>query len=370
MVVVVPPQCLAIGSARTPPPRRCTGWTGEEETEKRLPCDGKAKGRASGGLGTHSYPAAANQQWTEAERSAQLSPPSRCQLPPSPRRHPLIGQRGSRPRRSLVRCRPGVPILPRGNKYLQLKWDKAKYEEYKKRTSTAIQTEKTLMDTSAPAIYSHRHLKLGKDEGTLEEDRLSVIKRDMHLLLEKMSFIMRTKRQIDNKNYYKAAAAVLFVCSYQITFPVTNIAKDKLLCEDTNFKRQAKTDCSSSPKVPPDSKMQLGSKRPSSNGEKRRLELQRVNQENCAILDRITKSQPQYRVQRWHEDWQAEKHMANTARYPHAWYKSQSRKEEQFKNQTPEQDRKREKQLNQEDVKSKMKEKERDNVHHGKGKNN
>ncbi|KAM9020759.1 LOW QUALITY PROTEIN: uncharacterized protein CFAP97D2 [Ara ararauna] len=313
------------------------------------------------------------------------------------------------------------PILPRGNKYLQLKWDKAKYEEHKKRTSLErVVSPLNPVSLQSPVtaflprnIFSARHLtdyssssyiawpfrpslqplqdknglqldpiqtslksmeKLPFDpeptKDNLEEDRLSVIKRDMHLLLEKMSFIMRTKRQIDNKNYYKAAAAVLFLCSDQITFPVTNIAKDKLLCEDTNFKRQAKTDCSSSPKVPPDSKMQLGSKRPSSNGEKRRLELQRVNQENCAILDRITKSQPQYRVQRWHEDWQAEKHMANTARYPHAWYKSQSRKEEQFKNQTPEQDRKREKQLNQEDVKSTMKEKERDNVHHGKGKNN
>ncbi|KAM4681948.1 LOW QUALITY PROTEIN: uncharacterized protein CFAP97D2 [Amazona ochrocephala] len=169
------------------------------------------------------------------------------------------------------------PILPCGNKYLQLKWDKAKYEEHKKR----IQTAKPLMDTSAPAIYSHRHLKLGKDEGTLEED-LSVIKRDMRLLLEKMSFIMRTKGQTDNKNYYKAAAAAaLFLCSYQITFPVTNIAEDKLLCEDMHFKRQAKF-----------------------KWRKTKAELQRVNQENRAILDRITKSQPQYRVQRWHEDWQ------------------------------------------------------------------
>ncbi|XP_061328627.1 uncharacterized protein CFAP97D2 [Pezoporus flaviventris] len=117
-------------------------------------------------------------------------------------------------------------ILPCGNKYLQLKWDKAKYEEHKKR----IQTAKPLMDTNAPAIYSHHHLKLEKDEGTLEEDRLSVIKRDKRLLLEKMSCIKRTKGQTDNKNDYKAAAAALFLCSYQITFPVTNIAKDKLLC--------------------------------------------------------------------------------------------------------------------------------------------
>ncbi|XP_054676759.1 uncharacterized protein CFAP97D2 [Grus americana] len=157
------------------------------------------------------------------------------------------------------------PILPCGNKYRQLKWDKAKYEEHKKR----IQAAKPSVDTSAPAIYSHLHRKLGKLK--LEEDRLSVIERDNRLLLEKMSCIMRTKGQIDNKNDYKAKSL---------------------------------------------------------NGEKRKQELRRVNQENRTILDRITKSQPQYQVQRWHEDWQrAEKYMANVARYPRGRCKSQSRKE-------------------------------------------
>ncbi|XP_014799580.1 PREDICTED: splicing regulatory glutamine/lysine-rich protein 1 isoform X2 [Calidris pugnax] len=171
------------------------------------------------------------------------------------------------------------PVLPCGNKYLQLKWDKAKYEEHKKR---------------------------------LKEDRLSVIKRDNCLLLEKMSCIMRTKGQIDNKNDYRAKSL---------------------------------------------------------NGEKRKQELRRVNQENRAILDRITKTQPQYHVQQWHEDWQrAEKYMANIARYPRGRCKSQSQKEEQFKKKTSKQDRKREKQLKEEGVK--RKEKEREHVHHGKGKNN
>ncbi|KAM6438912.1 uncharacterized protein CFAP97D2 [Rhynochetos jubatus] len=200
------------------------------------------------------------------------------------------------------------PILPCGNKYLQLKWDKAKYEEHKKR----IQAAKPLVDTSAPAIYSHLHLKLGQRK--LEEDRLSIIKRDNRLLLEKMSCIMRTTGQIDNKNDRKAKSL---------------------------------------------------------NGEKRKQELRRVKQENRAIQDRITKSQPQYQVQRWHEDWQrAEKYMANIARYPRGWCKSQSPKEEQFKKITSKQDRKREKQLKEEGVNSKMKEKGREHVHPGKGKNN
>ncbi|KAM6381938.1 LOW QUALITY PROTEIN: uncharacterized protein CFAP97D2 [Alca torda] len=154
-------------------------------------------------------------------------------------------------------------ILPCGNKYLQLKWDKAKYEEHKKR----IQAAKPLVDTSAPATYSHLHLKLGKLKS--EED-LSAIETDNHLLLEKMSCIMRTKGQIDNKNDYKAKSL---------------------------------------------------------NREKRKQELRRVNRENRAILDRITKSQPQYQVQQWHEDWQrAEKYMANVARYPRGRCKSQSQK--------------------------------------------
>uniref|UniRef100_A0A8C4JGK0 Cilia- and flagella-associated protein 97 n=1 Tax=Dromaius novaehollandiae TaxID=8790 RepID=A0A8C4JGK0_DRONO len=192
------------------------------------------------------------------------------------------------------------PILPCGNKYLQLKWDKAKYEEHKKRILAA----KPLVDTSTPATYGHLHLKLGKLK--LEEDRLSVIERDNRLLLEKMSCIMRTKGQIDNKNDYKAKSL---------------------------------------------------------NGEKRKKELLRVSQENRAILDRITKSEPQYQVQRWYEDWQkAEKYMANIARYPRGQCKAHSQKEEQFKKQVPKQDRKREKQLKEKSMKRKMKD-----FRHGKG---
>ncbi|XP_065483035.1 uncharacterized protein CFAP97D2 [Caloenas nicobarica] len=90
------------------------------------------------------------------------------------------------------------PVLPCGNKYLQLKWDKEKYEGHKKR----IQAAKPSVDTSSPAIYSHLHLKLGKLK--LEEDRHSAIERENRVLLEKISRIVRTKGQIDNKNDYKA----------------------------------------------------------------------------------------------------------------------------------------------------------------------
>ncbi|XP_068526152.1 uncharacterized protein CFAP97D2 [Anas acuta] len=89
------------------------------------------------------------------------------------------------------------PILPCGSKYLQLKWDKAKYEEHKKR----IQAAKPSVDTSVPAACSHLHLKFGKLK--VEEDQLSVIRRDNPLLREKVSCITRTKGQIDNKNKAK-----------------------------------------------------------------------------------------------------------------------------------------------------------------------
>ncbi|XP_008172529.1 uncharacterized protein CFAP97D2 isoform X1 [Chrysemys picta bellii] len=192
-------------------------------------------------------------------------------------------------------------ILPCGNKYLQQKWDKANYEEHKKR----IQTAKPVVDTTTPLTYGHLHLKLKKLK--LEKERLSVIERDNHLLLEKMSSIMRTKGRIDNKNYYQAKSL---------------------------------------------------------NREKREKELLRVNQENQAILDRITKCEPQYQVQRWHEDWQrAEKYMDSIARYPRGWYKLQNRKEQkQNKNPSKQEREKRDKQQNDEDVKSKTEEGEKGDV--------
>ncbi|XP_075446573.1 uncharacterized protein CFAP97D2 [Ascaphus truei] len=150
------------------------------------------------------------------------------------------------------------PTLPCGNKYLQLKWDKTYYDEHKKK----VQTAKPMVDTNSPQTYVHLNLKLKKLK--LEEERLSVIERDNHLLLEKMSTIMRTKGRIDNKNDYEAKSL---------------------------------------------------------NKEKREQELLRVYRENQTILDRISKCEPQYRVEKWHEDWvKAEKYMDSIARYPRGWY--------------------------------------------------
>ncbi|XP_064412858.1 sperm axonemal maintenance protein CFAP97D1-like isoform X1 [Latimeria chalumnae] len=125
-----------------------------------------------------------------------------------------------------------------------------------------------MVDTNTPQTYGHLHLKLKKLK--LEEERLSTIDRDNHLLLEKMSCIMRTRGRIDNRNDYE---------------------------------------------------------RKSLNREKRQQELLRVTQENQIILERITKCEPQYSVEKWHEDWQrSEKQMDNIARFPRGWYYMQPSK--------------------------------------------
>ncbi|XP_056411965.1 uncharacterized protein CFAP97D2 isoform X2 [Hyla sarda] len=128
-----------------------------------------------------------------------------------------------------------------------------------------VQSAKPMVDTNSPQTYVHLNLKLKKLK--LEEERLSVIERDNHLLLEKMSAIMRTKGRVDNKNNYEAKSL---------------------------------------------------------NKEKREQELLKVFKENQTIGDRLTRCEPQYRVEKWHEDWaKAEKYMDSIARYPRGWYAMQ-----------------------------------------------
>ncbi|XP_063809464.1 uncharacterized protein CFAP97D2 [Pseudophryne corroboree] len=156
------------------------------------------------------------------------------------------------------------PILPCGNKYLQQKWDKTYYDEHKRK----VQSAKPMVDTNSPQTYVHLNLKLKKLK--LEEERLSVIERDNHLLLEKMSTIMRTKGRIDNKNNYEGKSL---------------------------------------------------------NKEKREQELLKVSRENQTIGDRLTRCEPQYRAEKWHEDWvKAEKYMDSIAKYPRGWYAARHQK--------------------------------------------
>lgn len=120
-----------------------------------------------------------------------------------------------------------------------------------------------MVDTKPPQTYMHLHLKLKKLQ--LEEERLATIERDNRILLEKMSYIMRTKGRVDNKNMYEYKSL---------------------------------------------------------NREKRMRELLRVTQENQDILKRITARKPEYDHRKWEDDWQNnQEYMDSIAAYPRDWWK-------------------------------------------------
>uniref|UniRef100_W5K408 CFAP97 domain containing 2 n=1 Tax=Astyanax mexicanus TaxID=7994 RepID=W5K408_ASTMX len=89
------------------------------------------------------------------------------------------------------------PLLPCANKYLQYKWDKSCYETHRNR----VQTAKATINTTPPKVYSHLLVK-GKKQKQLEEDRLSTIQRENHMLLDKINHIMKTTGRTDCKNDY------------------------------------------------------------------------------------------------------------------------------------------------------------------------
>lgn len=151
------------------------------------------------------------------------------------------------------------PILPSHNRLLQQRWDDTYYNEHRRKVRSA----QSVVDTGAPQTYVHMHLKMKKLQ--LEEERLSTIERDNRILLEKMSYIMRTRGRVDNRNDYVSKSL---------------------------------------------------------NREKRQRELLRVTRENQAILNRITMREPEYDHMKWERDWQeAEGLMDNIGRYPKNWWK-------------------------------------------------
>nr|XP_046259482.1 sperm axonemal maintenance protein CFAP97D1 [Scatophagus argus] len=146
------------------------------------------------------------------------------------------------------------PLLPTGNKYLQQKWDKASYDLHRRKVKSA----KPTINTTPPKTYGHLALKLKKQK--LEEELTMKIQRENNMLLEKISRIMRTTGEVDNRNYYD---------------------------------------------------------RKSLGKERRQVELLRITKENQMILFRLSQSRPHYNVKSWHEDWlQTLKVMDSIARYP------------------------------------------------------
>lgn len=149
-------------------------------------------------------------------------------------------------------------VLPTHNKLLQKRWDNTYYTEHRRKVRDAA----PMVDTKAPPTYMHLHLKLKKLQ--LEEERLATIERDNRILLEKMSYIMRTKGRVDNRNNYEYKSL---------------------------------------------------------NREKRQRELLRVTKENQAILYRINMRRPEYSHQKWQDDWEEnQKFMDNISHYPSEWW--------------------------------------------------
>ena len=149
-------------------------------------------------------------------------------------------------------------ILPTHNRLLQKKWDDTYYNEHRRKVYTA----QPMVDTRAPPTYMHLHLKLKKLQ--LEEERLATIERDNRILLEKMSYVMRTRGRVDNRNNYEYKSL---------------------------------------------------------NREKRQRELLRLTRENQSILGRITQRKPEYSADSWAKQWEEDqKFMDNISHFPKNWW--------------------------------------------------
>ncbi|XP_065107865.1 sperm axonemal maintenance protein CFAP97D1 [Paramisgurnus dabryanus] len=146
------------------------------------------------------------------------------------------------------------PILPSVNKYLQYRWDKDCYEIHR----TKVKSAKPTINTTPPKTYNHLIVKLKKQQ--LEDERVSRIKRENHMLLDKMSHIMQTAGGVDCKNDYV----------------IKSLGK-----------------------------------------EKRQMELLHITKENQRILQRLCTCRPHYNIQTWHNQWLKNiELMDNIARYP------------------------------------------------------
>jgi hypothetical protein len=146
------------------------------------------------------------------------------------------------------------PITAANNKLLKKRWDQRSYDLHRSK----VLTSQAVIDNRPPDTYMHIHLKLKKLQ--VEEERLAVVERDNRILLEKMSWIMRTKGQVDNWNHYKQKS--LNKCT-------------------------------------------------------RQRELLRVSHENQAILRRISSKEPYYNHLAWDDEWnQNLVYMSNISNYP------------------------------------------------------
>merc|ERR1712071_4537 len=158
------------------------------------------------------------------------------------------------------------PTTAANNRLLKKRWDQRQYDLHRNKVADI----KPQIDNKAPRTYMHMHLKLKKLQ--VEEERLAVVERDNRILLEKMSYIMRTKGKVDNWNQYH----------------------QKSLSKSS-----------------------------------RQRELLRVTHENQAILKRISSKEPHYNHDIWEEEWdQNLLYMQNISNYPIRWLQNKKTREE------------------------------------------
>ncbi|XP_013385747.1 uncharacterized protein C17orf105 homolog [Lingula anatina] len=146
------------------------------------------------------------------------------------------------------------PITPAINKLLKKRWDDTRFDLHRQKVKSA----RAVIDNKPPKTYMHLHLKLKKLQ--MEEERLATVERDNRILLEKMSYIMRTRGRVDNKNDYEPRSL---------------------------------------------------------NKTKRQRELLRITHENQAILKRISLKEPHYNHLQWEEEWRVNQlYVNNISKYP------------------------------------------------------
>lgn len=149
------------------------------------------------------------------------------------------------------------PVTPANNKLLKRKWDQKLFVQHRQNVLFA----KPVIDNRPPSTFMHLYLKLKKLK--MEEERLAIVERDNRILLEKISYTMRTQGRIDMDNQYEQKSL---------------------------------------------------------NTTRRQRELLRVTHENQAILKRLSSKEPYYRHLEWEDQWRKQqKQMRHMSKYPHEW---------------------------------------------------
>ncbi|KAG7502163.1 hypothetical protein JOB18_014971 [Solea senegalensis] len=107
-------------------------------------------------------------------------------------------------------------LFPTKSRYLQQKWDNAKYDLHRRKVKCANPT----VNTTSPKTHGHLVQKLKKQQ--LEEERAMEIQRDNNILLEKISNIVRTNGETDCWNHSEKKRPTKEYQTYQSLFPTKN----------------------------------------------------------------------------------------------------------------------------------------------------